>query len=113
MSEVLQANIFFMITGIAVIVFTALLCVLLFHAIRLTKSLRRITEQIEQGVETVSEDVQSLRAHLASGAAIPKIISFLFKRRMMADTDDSDDSDVPKQPRRKKKKTSLTIKDES
>ncbi len=111
MSEVLQANIFFMITGIAVIIFTALLCVLLFHVIKLVNSIRRITQQIEQGVETVSEDVQTIRAHLASGAAFQKIIGFLFKKRFMSDTDK--ETNVPKQPRRKKKRTSLKIKDES
>ncbi len=61
MSEILQANIFFFITSIAVIVFTFLLSVALFHFIKILRSVRRIMERIESESEAIANDVERLR----------------------------------------------------
>jgi len=47
MSEVLQANIFFFITSVAVILFTLLLCIALYHVVKILKSIRRVMEKVE------------------------------------------------------------------
>lgn len=74
MNEVLHANIFFFITGIAVIVFTALLCVAIFHAIKVLKVLRRILARIEQGAEEITEDMQNVRAYFAEDGLLTRLI---------------------------------------
>lgn len=74
MSEVLHADIFFFITGIAVIVCSAILCVALFHAIKVLISLRRIVDRIDAGTEIIAEDMQQLRSFFAQEGFIRNII---------------------------------------
>ncbi len=64
MTEVLHANIFFVITSIAVVVLTLLVCVLLYHVIKIIKSVRRIVERVEAGSEVLAEDLEDIRASL-------------------------------------------------
>lgn len=64
MSEILQANIFFFITSIAVIVFTFLLSVALFHFIKILKSVRKIMERVEVESEAIADDVERLRVFI-------------------------------------------------
>ncbi len=64
MSEVLQANIFFFITGIAVIVFSLLLSIALYHLIKILKAVRRIVDRVEAGTETITEDIDRLRTYI-------------------------------------------------
>lgn len=77
MDEVLHANIFFFITGIAVIIFTALLCVALFHFIKVLKSLRRIMERIEEGTEVIAEDMHHVREFFTQEGFIARLITAL------------------------------------
>ncbi len=65
MSEILHANIFFFITGIAVIVFTFLLSIALFHLIKILKAVRRIVDRVEAGTATIAEDIENLRTYVA------------------------------------------------
>ncbi len=81
MTEVLQANIFFLITGIAVIVFTFLLCIALYHVIRILKSLRRVMDRIEAGSEIIAEDMQSFRAYFTEEGLISRVIGSIFGSR--------------------------------
>jgi uncharacterized protein (UPF0335 family) len=75
MSEVLYTNIFFVITGIAVIVFSVILCVAVFHAIKALRTLRRILDRIEEGTEVITEDVRSVRAFFAQEGLLRKIVT--------------------------------------
>lgn len=115
MSEVLHANIFFFITGIAVIVFTLLLCVALVHIIRLIKSVRRIVARIEQGTEVLSEDMQNFRTHMSGGGVVRKFLHFLFGSSKVTETEDENEEEEPimKSKGNDKKRTALKIKDES
>ncbi|MEX0930956.1 MAG: hypothetical protein WDZ68_01545 [Candidatus Paceibacterota bacterium] len=61
MTEVLHANIFFFITSVAVVLFVLLICVALYHIIKIIRSIRRIVERIEAGSETVMDDINDLR----------------------------------------------------
>lgn len=77
MSEVLQANVFFLITSVAVVVFTILLCVALYHIIRILASVRRIVDRIEEGSEVIAEDMSSLRNYFNEGSFISRIVGLV------------------------------------
>ncbi len=104
MSEVLHANVFFFITGIAVIVFTALLCVALFHVIKVLKSLRRVMERIEAGTEIIAEDLENARAYFTEGGFIRRFIGSLIGGTRT--------TDASKSKKHEKRRTELKIKDE-
>ena len=76
MTEVLHANIFFFIASVGVILFTLLVCVALYHVVKILRSIRRIVERVEEGSETIAEDVAQLRSYVVSGSLFSQIISF-------------------------------------
>lgn len=76
MSEVLQANIFFMITAIAVVVVTILIAVALYYVIRILRAVRDIAERVREGSEIIAEDAAHLREEILSG----NIFSELYAR---------------------------------
>ncbi len=108
MTEVLQANIFFLITGIAVIVFTLLLCVALYHLIRILKSIRRVVDRIEAGSEIIADDMAHFRAYFAEQSPIARFIRTVFGN--------GGRGSAPTQPKSKStrstSKAELKIKDE-
>ncbi len=67
MSEVLQANVFFVITSVAVVVLTVLACVALWYVIRILKNVRDITERIKRGSEQLAEDALAVRTFVNEG----------------------------------------------
>jgi uncharacterized protein YoxC len=67
MSEVLQANIFFMITAIAVVVVTIMVAVALYYVIRILRAVRDIAERVREGSEVIAEDVATVREGIVSG----------------------------------------------
>lgn len=107
MSEVLHANIFFFITGIAVILFTALLCVVLYHIIKAVQALRRILERIEEGTEIIAEDMQSFRSYFTGQGIVKRLV-----RKLMGNssrrTHDEEELKV-----RRKRKAELEDNDET
>ena len=80
MDEILQANIFFFIASIGVIVFTILACFILYHVLKIVTSLRRIVERIEEGSEMLAEDVEHFRSYVMQGSLISQIIGFFMGR---------------------------------
>lgn len=104
MSEVLHANVFFFITGIAVIIISAVLCVLLYHLIRALRSIRRILSRIEHGTEVVAEDLQGIRAQFKRGGLIGGLLSVLGSFRNVT-------SEKEKPAKKSKKKAELKITD--
>lgn len=81
MAEVLQANVFFLITALAVTVFTVFLCVAMYFVIRILRSVRNITEKIELGSETIVEDVRQLRQYVAGGSLISQVLGLFVKSK--------------------------------
>ncbi len=77
MDEVLHANIFFLIASIATVVFCVLISLILYHVLKITKSLRSIIEKIEAGSERIAEDVANVRQLVASGGIFSKIFQFV------------------------------------
>lgn len=80
MDEVLHANIFFFITSVAVILFTLLLCVALYHGIKILQSVRRIVERIDAGSEMIVEDVEQLRSYVLDGSLLSQLFGMFTGR---------------------------------
>ncbi len=81
MNEVLHANIFFLITSIAVIVATLLICIALYHGIKILQAIRRIVERVDASSEMIVEDVEQLRSYVLGGGMIAQVLSFFKGRR--------------------------------
>lgn len=81
MSEILQANIFFVITSIAAVIVTLFLCVILYQIIRILKSIRRVVERVDEGSEIIAEDVSQLRAYVTEGSLVSQVMSFVFSQK--------------------------------
>ncbi len=67
MSEVLQTNIFFIITSIAVVVFTILLSIALYHLIRILRNVQAMTDRLRRGSDQLAEDVMQVRTFVREG----------------------------------------------
>ena len=67
MNEILHANIFFFIASVATVVFLILISVILYHAIKIIKSVRSIVEKVEAGSEVLASDVANLRSQIING----------------------------------------------
>ena len=95
MSEVLQANIFFMITAIAVVVMTIFICVVLYQVIRILRAIQRIAMRVEEGSKVIAEDAAQLRAELLNGNFISSFFSRFVpgtgRGRKRSKQDDADD----------------------
>ena len=81
MTETLQANVFFFITALAVVVFTVFLCVAMYLVIRILKAVRHITERIDEGSETIVEDAKQLRRYVVEGSLISQVIGLFVKSK--------------------------------
>lgn len=64
MTEVLHANIFFIIASVATVCFCLMICILLYHIIKIVRAVRRIVERVESGSEALASDVEELRKNL-------------------------------------------------
>ena len=81
MNEILQANVFFFITSISVVLFTLLLCVAVYQAIRILKSIRRIVDRIDEGSEMIADDMENLRTFVVEGSLVSQLVSFFLGNR--------------------------------
>lgn len=81
MSEILQANIFFIITSIAVLVFTVFVCVILYHVIKIVRTIRKILERIDEGSELIADEMSQLRTYVMEGSLVSQILGFFVKRK--------------------------------
>lgn len=81
MNEVLHANIFFLITSIAVILATLLICIALYHGIKILQAIRRIVERVDASSEMIVEDVEQLRSYVLGGGLVAQVLGFFKGRR--------------------------------
>lgn len=112
MTEVLQANIFFFVTGIAVIVFSSLLCVALYQLIRILKSVRRVMDRIEAGSEIIAEDLENVRSYFAEKGLFSRVIGAILGGAPSRHGGDKRSSTSVKKSDRRTARTELQIKDE-
>lgn len=76
MDEVLHANIFFLISSIATVVFCILVSIILYHVLKLVRCARRILERVEAGSEQIAEDLTTVRSYIAQGGMLGRMLSF-------------------------------------
>lgn len=81
MTEILHANIFFFIASIGVIVFTMLTALALYQFLKILVAIRKIVERIEEGSETLVEDVAQLRSYVVGGGLFSQIIGLFMKTK--------------------------------
>ncbi len=67
MSEVLQTNVFFVITSISVVILTLFTCVAMWYIIRILRNIRDVTSRIKRGSDLLAEDAQALRSFMREG----------------------------------------------
>lgn len=80
----IHADIFFFIASIGFIVITLLIAVGLVYVIRILRGVRRITDKIEQGINTAEEDVKELISDLRESSIFRMI--FGGRKRKAAST---------------------------
>ncbi len=76
MSEILHANIFFVIASVATVVFCIMICVALYHIIKLVKAARKVVERVEAGSEQLAEDLTVFRSYIAQGGILSRLFGF-------------------------------------
>jgi hypothetical protein len=114
MDEVLHANIFFFITGIAVIVFTLLLSVALFHLIKILKTVERIALRVEEGTMTIADDLEQLRTYVVEESFLARFFQSVLRRTREPEKEESRARNASSRSQRseRKPKTELKIKNE-
>jgi hypothetical protein len=75
MNEVLQTNLFFVITSIAVLALTALVSIALIYLIRILRNINDITERLRRGSEKLAEDASAMRSFVHEGV-VGNVLSF-------------------------------------
>ncbi len=79
MTEVLQTNIFFLITSASVVALTLLLCIAAVYVIKILRAVSRITSRIDEKSEMLAEDIKQLRSYVAERSLISQIIGLFAK----------------------------------
>lgn len=75
MSEILQTNIFFIITSFGVVIITILAAIALYYVIRILRAVSEIAERVREGSEQIVEDAAQLREELMSGTIFSTLYS--------------------------------------
>ena len=77
MTEVLHANIFFVIASVGVVALTILACVLLYQVIKIVRSIRRIVDRVEAGSEVLAEDIENIRENLNPAKLVTFVMNLI------------------------------------
>ncbi|MCB9810968.1 MAG: hypothetical protein H6779_04980 [Candidatus Nomurabacteria bacterium] len=109
MDEILHANIFFFVATVATVVFMILISVILYHVLRIIKSIRRIIEKIEAGSEILAGDISDLRAQFMNGGFISRLLALFMGFSNSYHSDDDEEEDRPK--RRSSRKRRARVRD--
>ncbi|HRH26302.1 MAG TPA: hypothetical protein PLF31_02430 [Candidatus Paceibacterota bacterium] len=79
MNEVLQTNIFLGITGVAVIIITLLVIVLLVYGIKIFRDVSHISHKVKEESEAIVDDVRELRNNIKESSPVTSVVSFFAK----------------------------------
>ncbi len=78
MSDILQANIFFFITAIAVLVLSGFVGVLLYYCIAIAKDVRAVMAKVRKASDDLEQDFETLRAQVKTeGVKLRGIVDLL------------------------------------
>lgn len=100
MDTLIQANIFFFITSLAVIAVSFFVVLLLIRLRRLFKSLNNLVDKLNNTADFVSDEAKDLMSDIKESAAF----RFIFpksKKRKRSSAEDSQDKSSPRKIRRK------------
>ena len=81
MTGVTYADIFFVISSIGTIIFTLLVGVILYQIIKILHVTRRLLERIDAGSEQLAEDLHHVRAVIAQGGILSRVVGFFLPTR--------------------------------
>src|SRR3989338_3680306 len=79
MSEFMKADIFFFVTTIAVILLTVGIIIALYYVVRILRSVRNVSERVEEGSKVLSEDLEELRLKMKVGGVSARLFSGMFR----------------------------------
>ena len=93
METLSNADIFFIISSIGTVLFMVLVGVMLYQVIKILRLVRTILERVEAGSDRLAEDLTHVRALIAHGGIISRLIGFLVpgrpkRRHRTSDEDD-------------------------
>ena len=77
MNEILHANIFFIITSMATVIFSLIASLILWQIFKLVKSLRKIVERLEAGSEQMANDIAGARQFVVQGGIFTKMVGMM------------------------------------
>jgi len=77
MEELLQADIFFFITSITVIVLGIFLGIAGYYVVKIIKIIHRIMIRVEEGSEILTEDIQQLHGEVKNGTLLSRLMGYL------------------------------------
>lgn len=77
MNSVVQSEIFFFITSVAVVIGGILLCILLIYVILIFRDIRAISKSVKRETELISMDIDAARDHIRkNGLELKSILGF-------------------------------------
>lgn len=77
MSELLQANIFFLIASLATVVFCILVSFILYQVFKIMQSIRAIISRIENQSEQIASDIDAVRTSIHQSFFVSTFLDFL------------------------------------
>lgn len=77
MTEILHANIFFVIASIGVVIFIILTSLILYQLYKVVRSIRRIVDRVDHGTEVLVEDIDDIRENLNPANIIAFVMKFI------------------------------------
>jgi hypothetical protein len=80
MTEVLHANIFFIIASVGTVLFILFVTLILWHILKVVIRIRRIIERIDEASDQIVHDVREFRASVKQGFIGNIINWFLHKK---------------------------------
>lgn len=78
MSDILQTNIFFVITSVAVVVVTILVAVILVYVLYIVRNLKEMSDRLKEGSELLAGDFKELHEKIRNGnGGFKNVLSFV------------------------------------
>jgi len=79
MNEVLHANIFFILASIGTVIFMIFITAILWHVLKMVKTIRAILERIERASDIIASDAMEFRSSVKTGM-IGRIMSWFMNK---------------------------------
>lgn len=98
MSEILHANIFFLIASLATVVFCILVSLVLYQLLKIMQSIRAIMARIEMQSEQIADDIDAMRDFVRKGSVVSTLLGLFAgsseRRRRRTRSKNHEDDDI-------------------